>query len=305
MTAAINRPELIVQLTEGISNVTSTGEWRRYLEVQSRFHNYSYRNVILIAAQCEGATRIAGFNTWRKLNRAVRKGEKAIWILAPMLYRKPEDPDSDRVTRGFKFVAVFDVAQTEGEELPSICQRLNDDTPTGRYLELVKVAHSIGFRVEDHRFVGETNGDCCHSEHRIRIETANTAAQRVKTLAHELSHALLHESYDNRRLAELEAESTAYVVCRSLGIDSSGYSFGYLATWAGGGDKAIAGIKSSCERIQKTASTILGALEHTVVDGTEKGHSPVSTDLCGNDMMSLTTGSLAQDASVLARAGGG
>jgi antirestriction protein ArdC len=83
----------------------------------------------------------------------------------------------------------------------------------------------------------------------------------VKTLAHELAHALLHEKFDNRPLAELEAESTAFVVCQALGIDSSDYSFGYVANWAGGGDEAIAGIKASCDRIQKTASTILRAFE--------------------------------------------
>jgi antirestriction protein ArdC len=83
----------------------------------------------------------------------------------------------------------------------------------------------------------------------------------VKTLAHEIAHALLHEQFDSRALAELEAESTAYVVCQALGIDSSDYSFGYVATWAGGGEQAIAGIKASCERIQRTAATILRAFE--------------------------------------------
>jgi antirestriction protein ArdC len=83
----------------------------------------------------------------------------------------------------------------------------------------------------------------------------------VKALAHEIAHALLHEQFDSRALAELEAESTAYVVCQSLGLDSSDYSFGYVATWAGGGEQAIVGIKASCERIQRTAATILRAFE--------------------------------------------
>ncbi|MGH9205892.1 MAG: ImmA/IrrE family metallo-endopeptidase, partial [Acidimicrobiales bacterium] len=115
--------------------------------------------------------------------------------------------------------------------------------------------------VEDHEFAGSTNGDCCYAARRIRVELSNSPAQRVKTLAHELAHALLHETFDNRALAELEAESTAYVVCRALGIDSSDYSFAYASTWAGGGDEAIAGIKASCERIQKAAATILRSFE--------------------------------------------
>jgi len=97
--------------------------------------------------------------------------------------------------------------------------------------------------------------------YRIRIELRNTPVQQVKTLAHEIAHALLHEKFESRALAELETEPVAYVVCQSIGIDSSDYSFGYVATWAGGGDQAAFGIKASGERIQKTAATILRAFE--------------------------------------------
>jgi hypothetical protein len=83
----------------------------------------------------------------------------------------------------------------------------------------------------------------------------------VKTLAHEIGHALLHEQFDNRALAELEAESTAYVICQALNLDTSDYSFGYVAGWAGGGEQAIAGIKGSCERIQKAAVSVLQSFE--------------------------------------------
>ena len=263
MTAKNNHPELIAQLTEGISQLTSSKDWQEYLDFQSCFHRYSFNNVLLIAAQCHEATRVAGFNAWRKMDRFVRKGEKAIWILAPMVYKNAEvqDGESDQVIRGFKFVAVFDVAQTDGEEPPSICNRIDGDDPAGHYAQLVAMAESIGFSVEDHEFGGSTNGDCTHVEHRIRVEAHNTHAQRVKTLAHEIAHALLHQSYHDRALAELEAESTAYVVCQALGIDSGDYSFGYVTTWAGGGEEAIAGIKASCERIQKTADTVLRSFE--------------------------------------------
>ena len=117
-----NHPELIEKLTEGISNLTSSEEWQHYLDFQSRFYRYSFGNVLLIAAQCQEATQVAGFNTWRKLNRFVRKGEKAIWILAPMVYKNAdvEDGQDERFIRGFKFVPVFDLAQTDGEGMPSI-----------------------------------------------------------------------------------------------------------------------------------------------------------------------------------------
>ncbi len=96
MTAKNNHPELIDQLTEGIANLTSSTEWQRYLDFQSRFHRYSFGNVLLIAAQCHEATRVAGFNAWRKMNRFVRKGEKAIWILAPMVYKNADAEDGER-----------------------------------------------------------------------------------------------------------------------------------------------------------------------------------------------------------------
>ena len=260
-----NHPELVAQLTTGITALTSSEEWQRYLDFQSRFHDYSFGNVLLIAAQFNGATRVAGFNAWRKLNRFVRKGEKAIWILAPIVYKTAEDGETERALRGFKFVPVFDIAQTDGEDLPSVCNRLEGDDPKGLYAQLVTVAKSIGFTVEDHEFNGSSNGDCCHHDHRIRVEATNTPAQRVKTLVHELAHALLHESCDNRALAELEAESTAYVVCHVLGIDSSDYSFGYLATWAGNGDLAVAAIKASGGRIQTSAAVILRACAPALV----------------------------------------
>jgi len=268
MTAKNDHPELIEKLTEGISNLTSSEAWQRHLDFQSRFHRYSFGNVLLIAAQCHEATQVAGFNAWRKMNRFVRKGEKALWILAPMVYKNAdaEDGENEKVIRGFKFVPVFDVAQTDGEELPTVCNRLTGGDSENRYATLVSVARSIGFDVQEHEFDGSTNGDCCHSEHRIRVEFRITPAQRVKTLAHEIAHAMLHETFDSRALAELEAESTAYVVTQSLGIDSSDYSFGYVATWAGGGDQAITGIKASCERIQKTASSILRAFEPAPVE---------------------------------------
>jgi antirestriction protein ArdC len=263
MAGKNNHPELIDQLVDGIKSLTTSEEWRHYLDLQSRFHRYSFGNILLIDAQRHEATRVAGFNAWRKLNRFVRKGEKAIWILAPMVYKNAdaEEGGHDQIIRRFKFVPVFDIAQTDGEELPSSSRRLGGNDQNGLYADLVAVAQSIDFTVQDHEFGGTTNGDCSHFERRIRVETTNSPAQRTKTLAHEIAHALLHEKCDNRLVAELEAESTAFVVCHVLGLDTSFYSFGYVASWAGGAEQAIAGIKRSCDRIQKTAARILGFFE--------------------------------------------
>ena len=260
MNTSNNHPELIEKLTEGIANLTSSDKWQSYLEFQSKFHTYSFNNVLLIASQAHDETRVAGFNAWKKFGRNVRKGQKAIFILAPMICKVADDNISDekiQVLKGFKFVPVFDVLQTEGQDLPSIYDSLKGIDPTNCYEHLLKVANSLGFSVEDHTFSGSTNGDCSFDLHCIWVEVTNTPAQRVKTLAHELAHAILHTDKSNLSLTELEAESVAYIVCQVLGIDSSDYTFGHVTTWAGGGDQAIASIKASCERIQKYLGLIV------------------------------------------------
>ena len=140
MTTSQNRQDLLTRLTDGIAGLTSSEQWRRYLDFQCRFHQYSFGNVLLIANQYQGATRVAGFNAWRRLNRFVRKGEKAIWIIAPMVYKDASEDAvaGDRLIRGFKFVPVFDVTQTDGEELPSVCVRLDGHDPAGCYASLLK-----------------------------------------------------------------------------------------------------------------------------------------------------------------------
>jgi hypothetical protein len=154
-------------------------------------------------------------------------------------------------------VPVFDVSQTEGEELPAVCEKLTGGAPPDCIYRLTDAAKSIGYSVEYTILPEGLNGDCAFDLRRIRVEARNSPAQRAKTLTHEIAHALLHEDRTDRRLAELEAESTAYVVCRNLGLDTGRYSFGYVASWAGGGDLALAGIKASGAHIQAAARTIL------------------------------------------------
>jgi antirestriction protein ArdC len=261
--APTDHAELLTQLMSGIAALTSSQSWTRHLDYQSRFHQYSFSNVVLIASQRPGATKVAGFRTWKRLDRSVRRGEKAIWVVAPMVAKRGEEGaiGEEKVIRGFKHVPVFDISQTEGEDMPDICHRLTGDDPMAYYSRLVSGARSVGYGVESTRLPEGVNGDCAFALRRIRVEERNSPAQRVKSLIHEIAHALLHEGQLDRPLAELEAESTAYVVCRGLGMETDAYSFGYVATWAGGGAEAIAGIRSSCAAIQRTASFILASLE--------------------------------------------
>ncbi|MGH9018294.1 MAG: ArdC-like ssDNA-binding domain-containing protein [Acidimicrobiales bacterium] len=259
MTTAYS--DLLARLEEGVTTLTTSAGWRRYLDFQSRFHRYSFGNVLLIGTQCPEATQVAGFATWRRLDRPVRKGEKAIWILAPLTVR--DDDGGHRAVRGFRRVAVFDISQTEGAAPPAVCTRLAGGDPADLYGQLLDGARRLGFSVVDQAFSDGRNGDCLPAERHIRIEAANPPAQRVKTLAHELAHGLLHEHAGDRTRAELEAESTAYVVCGALGLDAGAYSVGYVASWAGDGQRAITVIKESCQSIQRAAVQILDAADRT------------------------------------------
>jgi antirestriction protein ArdC len=260
---ARGHPELFAQLADGISGLTTSEHWRRYLDIQRRFHRYSYRNALLIAAQRPSATLVAGFGTWRSLGRTIRKGERAMFILAPMRVRSSghDDEVTSPAIRGFKWVAVFDVAQTLGEVLPAPVRLLSGNDPEGRYRLLNQAAQHFGYTVALETLADGTHGDCSFARRQIRLHVGDDQTHRVKTLAHELAHAMLHEGCKDRRLAELEAESTAYIVCGALGLDSGDYSFGYVTSWAGDGEEALRGIRSSCARIQSAAAKIVGVAE--------------------------------------------
>jgi antirestriction protein ArdC len=262
--------ELLATLADGVAELTNSTAWRAWLDVQRRFHRYSWGNTLLIAAQCPDATRVAGFHAWLRLGRHVRKGEHGIAILAPVVPRlRVVDADSgdERWVAGrphaFRVAHVFDVSQTDGEELaaPPVT-RLEGGDPKDWYTQLRDVAHGLEFTVEEDYLPDDVNGDCNHALRRIRIEVRNGQCQQVKTLAHELGHAILHADRAGlcREQAELEAESVAYIVCAGLGIDTSEYSFGYLAVWAGGGEQARRAIAESAQRIQTAAHRVLDAV---------------------------------------------
>jgi antirestriction protein ArdC len=271
MTADTTRTaETLSKLTQGIAELTNSDRWRNYLDAARCFHNYSFSNVLLIQSQLPTASRAAGFHTWRSLGRSVRRGERAIWILAPITKRLAVDghasnadpKDAKQVIVSFRAVPVFDVAQTDGDPLPQVANRLAGEDPCGAFDQLRRVAATVGYSVSVEPLAGERNGDCTFAEHHIRIRDDLSPAQAVKTLCHEVGHALMHDGFAGaRELAECEAESVAYVVCEGLGLDTSDYSFGYIAGWAGGGDEAIKAITVSGNRIQGAAHRMLGSLE--------------------------------------------
>lgn len=203
--------------------------------------------------------------------------ESALRIFAPMKYKRDDALEGEGTSevRGFKLVPVFDISQTEGPELAEAISKLSGLAPEGVFATLTEFANTIGFRVElPETLESGANGDTTHSMGRIRVVASNSEAQQVKTLAHEIGHALLHDPKVpmtkelTRGLMELEAESTAYVICAALGMDTSDHSFGYVAGWAGGAPEAIQGIKASTGRIQRATSAVLKTfeVEHPVVE---------------------------------------
>ncbi|MGC2295088.1 MAG: ArdC-like ssDNA-binding domain-containing protein [Candidatus Dormiibacterota bacterium] len=257
------KTELLDQLARGVLELTSAQSWTRWLRISRRFHKYSFQNQILILRQRPEATWVAGYRTWVSLGRQVRQGERAIRILAPCL--APQDSLEGQelpapVLIGFRIARVFDLSQTSGEALPEPVKTLSGSGSPRDLAQLGQRALCLGFQVQFTSLWGSRNGDCSHALRRIRVRSDLPAAHQIKTLAHELAHALLHgpEFQGSRALAELEAESVAYLVCQELGVDSSEYSFGYVATWSGGGPEAARLISATGGRILRGRNAVLG-----------------------------------------------
>ena len=256
------------KLQEAVAEIVSGDEWKRMLQVAAKFHRYSFNNHLMIFLQRPDATIVAGFNRWKSLGRFVKKGEKGIAIFAPCKYKtKIEDETGDEQVidsiRGFRVVHVFDISQTDGEELPDLDavrpKLLNADAPASIWDALVAQANGAGFEVIRHRR-GTENGYCDFSRKQITVRPDVSPAQAVKTLIHELAHALLHagDPPKSKEVAEVEVESVAYLVCDSLDLDSGEYSFPYVTCWAQGSEKVV---KETAERAIRCARMILLALE--------------------------------------------
>ena len=230
------------RLGEGVRAVYDSERWESWLRSLSKFYDYSLGNTILIAMQMPTATHVASFRSWKRdFNRYVRKGERGIEILVPMLVRdKDEDADEERRRLvGFRVGHVFDVSQTDGEPLPTIVDEVAGDVE--RYDSILDAVRAVSaYPVE---FVSDlpegTNGFFRRGE-LVAIREGMPQGQTVKTALHELAHSRLHdgdpmaEGMPDRAMREVQAESVAYTVSAALGLDTSGYSFGYVASWAVG-----------------------------------------------------------------------
>ena len=250
-------------LAKAVDDVRASETFRRYLEIQARFHRYSWHNSLLILTQRPDATRVAGFKTWQKLGRHVCKGERGIMIFAPRPYHKEvENGNGETDTIDgiyFRPVHVFDVAQTDGADLPTIDVPTIDTVADDLLGKLHTVATERGIAVTFQTI--ETGAFGVSKGGTIDVDNQHATGQQAKTLAHELAHEALHKADRpdgmTRNIAELEAESVAYVVCTHFSLDVEVRSSRYIALWDGD-SKAL---RASLERIAKTARDIIDDVE--------------------------------------------
>ena len=303
--------EITNRLEQGIMELFDSERYKEYLRVMSKFHNYSFNNTLLIAMQKPDASLIAGFTAWKnQFQRNVKKGEKGIKIIAPSPFKikqetekidpqtqkpvigrdgKPVTEEKEITIPAYKVVSVFDVSQTEGKELPDIAvDALTGDVEqySDFFAALEKTSPvPIGFE----KIEGGAHGYYHLEDKRIALDEGMSELQTLKTAIHEIVHAKLHDIDLNapkdeqqprvdRRTREVEAESVAYTVCQHYGLDTSDYSFGYVAGWSSG--RELAELKSSLETIRSAAADIINSIDGHIAE-LQKQHEAekAATDL--------------------------
>lgn len=235
----------------------------RYLAMLARFHRYSYGNVLLIASQRPEATHVAGFQTWKKLGRFVKKGEKGILILAPIIIRRPKDNDAEaddtheaETVLRFRGVHVFDVAQTDGEPLPAPAEVAGD--PGACLSRLRGAVTARGISLDYDELPGGAEG--VSRGGRISLRPGLAPAHEFSVLVHELAHELLHQGAEKppaKVVRETEAEAVAFVVCHAIGLDTGTAASDYIQLYRGN----TAQLAQSFDRIQRAAAEIIEGME--------------------------------------------
>ena len=260
--------EIHDQLVAAVEGLVSSEQWRAMLEVSARFHSYSLNNQLLIYLQCPDATRVCGYRAWQRLGRQVRKGSRGIKILAPCRRRvsSTEDEDKNEVERieiltGLRVVHVFDISQTDGEELPEVAPRRLTGKVSQRLIDaLEQRVDEEGFTLRREAIARSSRNGYADFERRLVVLREDlSGAQTAKTLIHELAHLLLHRDTDlcDRAVAEVEAESVAFVVASALGLDTSDYTFPYVARWGGGDAELVA---ATAQRVIAAARDLLALI---------------------------------------------
>ena len=315
MTKEEKTKQAFEMIEQGVKDVYSSDNFRKYLSCCSKFHSYSLNNTLLILAQKPDATLVAGYNAWQhSFNRHVDKGERGLIILAPvtskitqLMDKADEDGNpildengdpikEERVINQLRFTTttVFDISQTSGEPLPSLIHNLTGSSDEIlAFIDSVKNICTIPIDYhspsKDAVLAGGAKGYYSIAEDRIVLNMELEDMQIAKTLIHEYSHSILHKKTDkDSDQREIEAESLAFVLCDHFGIDTSDYSFGYIASYAAQDE---AKLKTILSNIQSTAHEMIDKLEPLFVENLKKRTmvheyiTPVEMDKMANDIV--------------------
>jgi N-terminal domain of anti-restriction factor ArdC len=269
--------EAHAMIASAVAAITSSDDWKRYMQFARAFHHYSFNNILLMMVQADKRdmaplTHVAGFRRWAELKHPVSKGEKGLRIFAPMVIKLKEGDQGYPGSRvvGFRLTTVFDVQQTEGDAAPvaPVAQgTMSGTVARGALTALGDHAQSLGYPWR-YGNTGKAEGhtDMNRREIVISSEHENDDAQTFAILSHEVAHATLHTDGDyeyakHRGVAETEAESVAYIVAGMFGVDMSDTSFHYVAGWARDPEVVV----TAGTRIMKTAKAIIDLIEKEIV----------------------------------------
>jgi uncharacterized Zn finger protein (UPF0148 family) len=305
--------EWIERLADLVEEARGEKQLKELLEVQSKFHDYSVNNQILILRQMPEATKVAGYNTWKEMGRYVKEGESAIWIWAPLTtnkcpecgngpsyhhngkvdcdYHETVAPDTwSQGVVGFKPVPVYDISQTDGDPLPSVDDEINGDAST-LLPALIAAAEDLPLELDivpeaewDREAEGICTGHSVFEGHpTIEVKDQSNDANLARVIVHEIGHALLHYTQraetPEREKREVEAEAVAYVVCQHYGLDASNARF-YLAAWS---DEAADDLRERVDRIQATAGDVIEAVNSELPASATPGQTDTPEDTAGTE----------------------
>lgn len=270
--------EVFKTLQDGVKDVFSSEAYKKYLDFLSMFHNYSLNNTLLILFQMPSAVRVASKATWEKAGFKLLDNVQGINVIVPVEHKQEEtviirdtngNPVVDtngevqtrkeeRVTTSFKVGKVYDISQTDGK-LPTLSHELTENSPVLQKAisDIIKNSYEVKIRFDERLTANDCNGYYSPKFKSISLRANMSSAQTFKTLIHELAHSYLHNNTGNeydRSKEEVEAESVAYSVCHCFGLDTSDYSFGYIASWSS--DKNLKELKSSLNRIKSAVDKI-------------------------------------------------
>lgn len=282
--------EITTKLEKGVKDIFTTDGYKDYLNFCAKLPRYSVNNQILIMLQRPDATMCQSFTNWKEMNRFVRKGEKGIRILAPAPYKMQKEQDKTDASgrpildkdgepvketvevtiNAFKPVSTFDISQTEGDPVPTVGVAELTGSVEGYEALLEAIKEVVPVPISFEQIDSGAKGFYYLEENRIVVQEGMSEAQTVKTLLHEASHQALHSreamqasgEQKSKNQKETEAESVAYVVCQHYGIDTSDYSFAYVATWSA--DKEVPELKASLDTIRRTAADLIVKIDEKV-----------------------------------------